>query len=209
MLCRPAHSHTAPCPALCSGPLSSLAAGAQYLAWNASSTLLAVSSDALHAVFVFEPHSGRLVLRVEGHRHPCLWCVCMASLPSSVGKCHWPVLGHHGQLMGRTNACQQNAQQNRPSRLNRIRPTPPPFAAWALLPGTTICWCIRRRARMCTCGVCHARVMQRQAAAEPVAAAAAGLLMAGKGSSRLPHRPQLRCLSRMRRTVSLCWQAGT
>ena len=49
-------------------------AGAQYVAWNASSTLLAVSSDVLHAVFVFEPASGRRLLRVEGHRRPCLWC---------------------------------------------------------------------------------------------------------------------------------------
>lgn len=54
---------------------SRMITGAQYIAWNASSTLLAVSSDALHAVFVFEPHSGRLMLRVEGHRRPCLWCV--------------------------------------------------------------------------------------------------------------------------------------
>lgn len=46
------------------------------MAWNRSSTLLAVSSDALHAVFVFEPASGRLVMRVEGHRRPCLWCDC-------------------------------------------------------------------------------------------------------------------------------------
>ena len=47
--------------------------GAQYVAWNASSTLLAVTSDALHAVFVFEAASGRMVLRAESHAKPCLW----------------------------------------------------------------------------------------------------------------------------------------
>jgi hypothetical protein len=40
--------------------------GSQYCAWNASSTLLAVTSDALHAVFVFGIPSGQLVMRVEG-----------------------------------------------------------------------------------------------------------------------------------------------
>jgi hypothetical protein len=40
--------------------------GAQYCAWNASSTLLAVTSDALHALFVFSIPSKQLVMRVEG-----------------------------------------------------------------------------------------------------------------------------------------------
>lgn len=40
--------------------------GAQYCTWNSSSSLLAVTSDALHAVFVFSVPSGQLVMRVEG-----------------------------------------------------------------------------------------------------------------------------------------------
>lgn len=40
--------------------------GSQYCCWNASSSLLAVTSDALHAVFVFSIPSGQLVMRVEG-----------------------------------------------------------------------------------------------------------------------------------------------
>ena len=40
--------------------------GSQYCAWNASSSLLAVTSDALHAVFVFAIPSGQLLMRVEG-----------------------------------------------------------------------------------------------------------------------------------------------
>jgi hypothetical protein len=53
-------------------PRPAAPAGSQYCAWNASSSLLAVSSDALHAVFVFEAGSGRLALRVEDHLRPCL-----------------------------------------------------------------------------------------------------------------------------------------
>jgi hypothetical protein len=41
--------------------------GAQYCAWNASSTLLAVTSDSLHALFVFSIPSGQLAMRVEGY----------------------------------------------------------------------------------------------------------------------------------------------
>lgn len=51
--------------------------GAQYVAWNSSSSLLAVSSDALFAVFVFDPHSRQMVLRIENHIHPCL-CIGFA-----------------------------------------------------------------------------------------------------------------------------------
>ena len=40
--------------------------GSQYCTWNSSSTLLAVTSDALHAVFVFSVPAGDLVMRVEG-----------------------------------------------------------------------------------------------------------------------------------------------
>jgi hypothetical protein len=40
--------------------------GSQYCCWNASSSLLAVTSDALHAVFVFAMPTGHLVMRVEG-----------------------------------------------------------------------------------------------------------------------------------------------
>jgi hypothetical protein len=57
----------------CLTPTGAVRAGAQYAAWNASSTLLAVTSDALHAAFVFEPEGGALLLRVEGHGRPCLW----------------------------------------------------------------------------------------------------------------------------------------
>lgn len=48
-------------------------AGSQYVAWNSSSSLLAATSDALHAVFVFEPGSGAMAMRVEAHTRPCLW----------------------------------------------------------------------------------------------------------------------------------------
>ena len=40
--------------------------GAQYCTFNASSSLLAVTSDALHAVFVFSMPTGALVMRIEG-----------------------------------------------------------------------------------------------------------------------------------------------
>eukprot|EP00887_Chlorella_sp_A99_P007867 scaffold20.g7867.t1 len=49
-----------------------VASGAQYAAFNASSTLLAVSSDTLHAVFVLDPASLQQLYRVEGHKRPCL-----------------------------------------------------------------------------------------------------------------------------------------
>jgi hypothetical protein len=50
--------------------------GAQYCAFTASSTLLAATSDALRAVFVFEPASGARLLRVENFARallPCAW----------------------------------------------------------------------------------------------------------------------------------------
>jgi len=40
--------------------------GSQYCCWNASSSLLAVTSDALHSIFVFAIPTGQLVMRVEG-----------------------------------------------------------------------------------------------------------------------------------------------
>jgi WD40 repeat protein len=47
-------------------------AGAQYCAWNRASTLLAVSSDALRAIFVFDPRTKARVFRAENHPRPCL-----------------------------------------------------------------------------------------------------------------------------------------
>lgn len=46
--------------------------GAQYCCWNRDSTLLAVSSDVLQSVFVFNPATQQQVHRVEGHARPCL-----------------------------------------------------------------------------------------------------------------------------------------
>ena len=49
------------------------AAGSQYAAWNSTSTLLAATCDTLRSVLVFEPVSGHMVMRVEGHPKPVLW----------------------------------------------------------------------------------------------------------------------------------------
>ncbi|KAI3437592.1 hypothetical protein D9Q98_000045 [Chlorella vulgaris] len=46
--------------------------GAQYVAWNSSSTLIAVTSDALRSVCVFDAPSGQMVMHMECHRYPCL-----------------------------------------------------------------------------------------------------------------------------------------
>ena len=49
-----------------------VAVGAQYIAWNSTSTLLAATSDVLHAVFVWDPATGDIVSRIEGLVRPCL-----------------------------------------------------------------------------------------------------------------------------------------
>jgi hypothetical protein len=49
-----------------------VAVGSQYCAWNASSSLLALSSDALHAVVVFDPGAAAPVLLVEQLHGPVL-----------------------------------------------------------------------------------------------------------------------------------------
>jgi hypothetical protein len=62
-----------PAPPRGAGPRA-VDVGAQYCAFNASSTLLAATSDALRAVFVFEPASGARLLRVENFARALLPC---------------------------------------------------------------------------------------------------------------------------------------
>ena len=71
-------------PALAAHPAVTVAVGAQYAAWSPDSSLLAATSDALRAAFVWHVPRGQALLRVEAAGRPLLAATFLPGHPATL-----------------------------------------------------------------------------------------------------------------------------